>query len=141
MHAVSNGKPVSSAGAAAEAAAAAAVASSSNTASETSDEEDEEYAKQLQEELQQASCCQDVLDIVTDEVTQFQSFHTVAALARLAKLGKGLAKPQRLEVLANPGFILLLGRLCQQAAVGLMTPFELSNAVYSCGVLQVRPAC
>jgi hypothetical protein len=75
---------------------------------------------------------------VGDEVSHFESFHTVAALARLAKMSKGMTKPQRLEVLSDPGFIKLLGRLCQQALAGVMTPMELSNAFYSCGVLQVR---
>jgi hypothetical protein len=53
-------------------------------------------------------------------------------------MSKGMAKPQRLEVLSDAGFIKLLGRLCQQALVGVLSPMELSNAFYSCGVLQVR---
>jgi hypothetical protein len=100
--------------------------------------EDEEAAKQLKEELQQASCSQDVLDIIADEVAHFESYHTVTALARLAKMSKEMTKPQRLAMLLDPGFMQLLGRLCVQGSAGILTPFQLSNALYSCGVLQVR---
>jgi hypothetical protein len=75
---------------------------------------------------------------VADEVLHFESYHTVTALARLAKMSKGMTKPQRLAVLQDPGFIQLLARLCVQGSAGVLTPFQLSNALYSCGVLQVR---
>lgn len=117
--------------------AAASPSAVVDASTQSTDDEDSEYSKQLQDEIQQASCCQDILDIVADEASHFQSYHTVAALARLAKLGRGLAREQRFEVLADPGFIALLGRLSQQAVAGVLTPFELSNAFYSCGVLQV----
>jgi hypothetical protein len=73
--AAANGSPVSNEAAAASSlpsSSAPSAAAAAAAAAEGSDDEDEEYAKQLQQELQAAKCCQDILDIVNDEVSNFQ---------------------------------------------------------------------
>lgn len=90
---------------------------------------------ELQNEFHESSCCQDVLDIVKDELNRFAPFHTVTALNRLAKLGRSLKWEERREVLGEPSFVQLLDRLYSQ--VSALNPMQLATTLYSCASLQV----
>jgi hypothetical protein len=107
----------------------------------SSDSEDDAEAassdKELQAEFHDSNCCQDILDIVADELPRFAPFHTVTALNRLAKLVRGSNWEARREVLAEESFVKLLGKLHAQVDAGRLNAFQLSTSLYSCATLQV----
>ncbi|KAF8065736.1 tstD [Scenedesmus sp. PABB004] len=118
-------------GAAAHAAAAPVVAPAAPAAASS----DDEYDAELQAEFAEARCAQDVLDIVGDELPRFGAHHTVTALNRVAKFGRGLPWEARRGLLGEPAFLRLLARLAAQA--GQLNPMQLSTSLHSCAVLGV----
>ncbi|KAF6264773.1 hypothetical protein COO60DRAFT_1698137 [Scenedesmus sp. NREL 46B-D3] len=105
--------------------------------SDSEDDTAEASDKELQAEFQESNCCQDVLDIVADELPRFAPFHTVTALNRLAKLARGMNWEARREVLAESSFVKLLEKLQGQVDAGRLNAFQLSTSLYSCAALQV----
>uniref|UniRef100_A0A383VFE3 RAP domain-containing protein n=1 Tax=Tetradesmus obliquus TaxID=3088 RepID=A0A383VFE3_TETOB len=105
--------------------------------SDSEDEADEASDKELQSEFHDSNCCQDILDIVADELPRFAPHHTVTALNRLAKLARGMPWEARREVLAESSFVKLLEKLQGQVDAGRLNAFQLSTSLYSCAALQV----
>jgi hypothetical protein len=105
--------------------------------SDSEDDTEEATDKELQAEFHESNCCQDVLDIVADELPRFAPFHTVTALNRLAKLARGMNWEARKEVLAESSFVKLLEKLQAQVDAGRLNAFQLSTSLYSCAALQV----
>jgi hypothetical protein len=110
----------------------------SPVSSESESDTEEASDKELQAEFQESNCCQDVLDIVADELPRFAPYHTVTALNRLAKLARGMSWEARREVLSESSFVKLLEKLQGQVDAGRLNAFQLSTSLYSCAALQVR---
>jgi hypothetical protein len=114
------------------------VAAVSPLSSHSDSDAEEASDKELQAEFQESNCCQDVLDIVADELPRFAPHHTVTALNRLAKLARGMNWESRREVLSESSFVRLLEKLQGQVDAGRLNAFQLSTSLYSCAALQVR---
>jgi hypothetical protein len=115
-----------------------AAATVSPLSSQSESDTEEASDKELQAEFQESNCCQDVLDIVADELPRFAPHHTVTALNRLAKLARGMSWEARREALSDSSFVKLLEKLQAQADAGRLNAFQLSTSLYSCAALQVR---
>ena len=111
-------------------AAGAATATATATASESDGEEESVL---LSREIKECRCCQDVLDIVSDEAGHMSPHNTVTALGRLAALLKRAPPGERAAALQSSALAAALRLFARQAPD--MTPFQLVNALYSAAVM------
>jgi hypothetical protein len=87
----------------------------------------------ISSEFKECRCCQDVLDVLEDEIGRMTPHNTVTALGRLAALSKRLPAAERAQVLASPPFVAALQLLARQFAD--MNAFQVVNALYSAAVM------
>ncbi|GBF96870.1 hypothetical protein Rsub_09875 [Raphidocelis subcapitata] len=138
LPAPAGGLPERSAAARAAAAAAAAAALASAPAADGGDaavagSDAEEESHLISRELKDCSCCQDVLDVLSDELSHMSPHNTVTALGRLSALAKRAPASDRAAALAAPPFGGLLRLLARQLPE--MSAFQLVNALYSAAAL------
>jgi hypothetical protein len=99
----------------------------------TSGSDAEEESREISREFKECRCCQDVLDVLSDELPHMSPHNTVTALGRLAALSKRLPPAERGAVLAAAPFVGLLQLLGRH--VPDMSAFQLVNALYSAAVM------
>ncbi len=110
----------------ASATAHAAVAAASKPATPDSE---------LQDEIKECDCWEDVLDIVADEALQMSSSSIYIALRRLTLVTKGLPQSSTKQLVNKPSFQLLLQQM--QRHLPAFDAVMLTNSLYSLSILRV----
>jgi hypothetical protein len=93
---------------------------------------------ELQEELKECGCWEDVLDIVADEAGGMSASSAYTAVRRLCIVSKGLPAAQTQQLVRHEAFQLLLVQL--QRHLASFDAFELTNSLYSLSVLRSSPS-